>query len=162
GSTCTAYAIDVHNRAVGSANVRPGGPARAFVWQDGTFRNLGVLPGGAWSAARAVNRRAHVVGSAEFAGTGHMHAFLWSGGSMKDIGTAPHFPDTEALAINDRGFVVGHGYDDEGRTEHALRFVAGRVAALEDEVDNLGDWTLAAAYGINDAGLIVGEGRRGG
>ena len=81
---------------------------------------------------------------------------------MKDIGAAPHYPDTEALAINDRGFVVGHGYDDQGRTEHALRFVAGRVAALEDEVDNLGDWTLAAARGVNDAGVIVGEGRRRG
>jgi probable HAF family extracellular repeat protein len=63
---------------------------RAFTWSAGGMVNLGTLPGGTYSAGRAVSDNGSVavgwsgspVGPSEFS-----HACRWTGGVMTDLGT---------------------------------------------------------------------------
>jgi len=51
------------------------GEGHAFIWSDGTMRDLGTL-GGDWSLALAINEKGHVTGEAKVA-SGSVHAVLW-------------------------------------------------------------------------------------
>jgi probable HAF family extracellular repeat protein len=160
GDACYANAINGAGQIVGLATVTPKGPVRAFLYQDGAFRNLGTL-GGDNAAANAINERGHVVGYSGIAtDPDQSHAFLWSGGVMRDIGASPDFSSTNALSINSHGDIVGSGMGIADGAAHALRFVDGQVVSLETEVDELDDWKLEYARSINEDGVIVGNGTR--
>src|SRR5262245_21055689 len=74
-----AWHINDRGQIVGSAQ-RSGSPPRAFLWNpDGTYRELGSLPGRGLSTAYGINNREQVVGMS--AG----RAFLWSGGVLYDL-----------------------------------------------------------------------------
>ena len=60
-------------------------PCRAFLYDDGTFLDLGVLPGATHSAGNALNGDAQVVGS-----SGNQ-AFVWDGDVMMAL-ELPLFP----------------------------------------------------------------------
>jgi probable HAF family extracellular repeat protein len=160
GDFCKALAINRSGVIVGQASIKPEGPGHAFRYENGEFRNLGTLPGDAYSEALAIDNQGHIVGwSSPAAAPGH--AFLWSGGAMKDIGASPDFEDTAATSINDHGDIVGYGFSPADQRSQALRFFAdGQAIALETEVDDLADWQLQYAYSVSEAGVIVGIGRR--
>jgi probable HAF family extracellular repeat protein len=162
GSDCTATAIDEAGRIVGYANVTWHGNPRAFEWENGHFRNLGVLQGGDASVAGATNRSRDVVGWSNLQRGLFIprHAVLWRGGEMHDIGNDSAYEMTEADAINEAGVIVGVGILQSDQSVHALRFANGIVIPLDSEVQNLGDWQLQYANSINVHGVIVGTGLR--
>ena len=80
--------------------------AHSHVSTRTSLLDLGILPGGAFSEAYAINESAEVVGRSGTA-SGEVHAFLWQNGSMTDVGTLPGGSYSEARGINKRGHVVG-------------------------------------------------------
>jgi probable HAF family extracellular repeat protein len=151
GDTCWAYAINKSGEIVGEASTARS-LGQAFLWRDGTFRDLGGLPPTFESRALGINDPGAVVG---FSG---LHAFLWMHGDMQDLDPASIYYLTQANAIENSGVAVGYGVKDN--IYRALRFDANGITELADEVVNLQDWTLTDATSINDDGTIVGFGIR--
>jgi probable HAF family extracellular repeat protein len=152
GTRTRAY--DINNRGVivgwtttktASAAWRTG---RAFMWQNGTMRSLGTLPGDTASVATAVNESGQIIGvsiSGYFYDDGmeawcplRARPFLWQKSKMTAL------PGYELVAINDVGQIVG--YSSRG----VFLYQNGRLRWLGVE----GDYEVA---GINNNGQIIGS-----
>jgi probable HAF family extracellular repeat protein len=147
GNESEALALNLHGQVVGHSRVGGGeGPLKHafFIPEPGTMLDLGTL-GGPTSIAHAVNDRGEVVGLAATA-AGEGHAFMWStGAGMRDLGTLEAGGASVALGINNRTEVVG----GSGR---AFLWSAGTGMV---DLGTLGGRT-SCAYGVNDAGFVVG------
>ena len=87
----------------------------AFLWDKGSMRDLGTLPGGNYSCPYALNNKGQVVGVSNFNG-GNVgnRPVLWEHGQIKDL--TQFIPSgtrwcnmSGATGINDRGQIVGGG-----------------------------------------------------
>jgi probable HAF family extracellular repeat protein len=158
-----AYAINDVGQIVGqySQSLPSGGGStyRAFVYQDGLMRDIGTL-GGNFSSARAINSRGEIVGYAD-PGDGTGHAFLYSNGKMIDLGTFG-FTGSSAHAINDHGQIVGTVRQGNGDTLAVLFFRGQGILLLNGSLPPDSGWNLTSAVGINDSGVIVGNGYHNG
>jgi probable HAF family extracellular repeat protein len=140
-----------------------------------TVTDLGTLPGGILSEARAINNSGQVVGNAVV--NGQWHGFIYSDGVMTDIGTLPTGMNSSVFAINAFGEVVGTA-DVEHVTNqfqptmesHAILYQNGQLidlGSLPGSSDspmsvlnkNFDNRAAAAAYGVNDRGVAVGMAR---
>jgi probable HAF family extracellular repeat protein len=119
------------------------GFTHAFLYSNGTMRDLGTL-GGKYSHPNSMNARGQVVGTSSITGDGSSHAFLYSDGTMMDltlllpadsqwtdIGTVyPCF-----AVINDLGQITGTGHIN-GETHAFLmtpslsQYFAGLISAV--------------------------------
>jgi probable HAF family extracellular repeat protein len=165
GDMCMALGINGQSQVAGVADIEPGGPNRAFLWQAGAFVDLGTLKGGYDARAFALNDRGEVVGDSTTGTGGQFHAFLYTGGRMRDIGGSTQFADSRALAINDgradQVEIVGLAFTAQGENSRAARFdVQLGPIDLNDEVADRRDWQLISAQSVNDDGVIVGQGQR--
>ena len=129
-----------------------GGPAHAFLWQDGVMRDLGTL-GGAYSRPTDINGLGQVVGQSTTA-EGRWHPFLWSGGTMTDLHPgAPNFNESVSPRINNSGQVIWSDYpvgvSDTRDRPHPFLWSNG---VLTDLLGRAG-----GALDINDRGQIVGS-----
>src|SRR5262245_45831236 len=93
GSAAAARGINDRRQIVGDSATLPDGWNHAFLWEDGTMTDLGILPGGKSSTAAAINNRGDIAGTAnkDFIDVGmdKIRAVLWSGGAMIGLGTFP-------------------------------------------------------------------------
>jgi len=122
--------------------------SRAFLWQQGVGHvDLGTL-GGNVARAYAINNAGTVVGWSSTADR-RKHAFAYHGGVMHDIHQLGG--ETDARAISPNGIIAGNWRDanDEPRG-----FIY-RDGVMQD-LDPLLDYAYAFAYGVNDAGQVVG------
>lgn len=129
GPHCRPTALNASDQVVGSSTYRaiargiaPLYLSHAFLWQEGSIRDLGALGAGRFSEALGLNAKGDVVGwsSTEadddpFGGR-HRAAFLYRDGTLLDLNRLipadSGWTLTEARAINDRGQVVGVGRRD--------------------------------------------------
>ena len=170
GST-GSYALSINNagQAVGES------AGSATEWSGGNAINLGGLPGSTGSQAFSINNAGQAVGFSVVGGS--EYATEWSGGNVINLGSGI------AYGINDSGQVVGESADiaTEWSDGNVIALGPGGSEALS--IDNAGqavgvfyegdrtypvEWsggTLiglgnfawnGAAYGINDAGQVVG------
>ena len=84
----------------------------AFLWEDGTMKDLGNLGGtngsrGAPGIVNALNNRGQVVGVMTLPGDLINHPFLWDGEKLFDLGSFGGSFLPTASGINDAGEVVG-------------------------------------------------------
>jgi probable HAF family extracellular repeat protein len=153
GNWSAAYAVNAAGNAAGYSDIG-GGAFQAFMWSAGSgITALGTL-GGTNSYATAMNDAGQVAGHAALA-SGYEHAFVWSGGVMTDLGTLGG--NSFAYDINKGGDVVGYSSLANGKS-HAFLERKGSLVDLNSLLGAGTGWELIAAYGINDAGQIVGTG----
>lgn len=135
--------------------------------------NLNAFPAGTANEALGINASGQVVGDAT-GGDGEFRAFLQAPttvdgqgntvvGTMYNLGTLPGFIGAVATGINDIGQVCGYSYDATYNS-HAFLWtpdVPNGFSSTTGMVD-LGGLTTtpgsvsAAAYGMNNAGRVVG------
>jgi len=152
GNGSGAEAINDAGQVVGWSYFGASYHRRAFLWEAGVLTDLGTF-GGDDSGAYGINEAGQVVGYAH-GEDGRSRAFLWSDGHMSDLGTQG-WPSLWATAINDHGHVVGNA--SMGPATCAWAWQAGEFTELPPLTP--GAW--ATAYGINDAGQIVGSSQTG-
>ncbi len=127
----------------------------SFLYNNGSFADLGLLPGYTQTQAAAINASGQITGVALTA-SGTEHAFLYSGGKLTDLGVPSGFINTEGEAISVNGVIVGEADTSTG-TAHAVVYSGGKWTDLNTEVSASG-WTFNTARGINDSGQICGVG----
>jgi probable HAF family extracellular repeat protein len=125
-TTSEARAVNQRGQIVGDSFLAGLGPEHAFLWSNGSMRDLGTL-GGLTSDATDINDRGQVVGVSATA-AGEQHAFLWADGSMRDLGTLGGATSV-AQAINDRGQVLGTS-DTATEGQHVFLWEHGSMRDL--------------------------------
>jgi probable HAF family extracellular repeat protein len=136
----------------------------AFLWQAGSMRSLGTL-GGSWSEGSAINAAGHVTGLAYLPGDLEAHAFLWKDDTMQDLGVLPSSDGFSwGFGINVSDAVVGLSQSIKNGNYNDFAFIrdGSKMKNLNLLIPANSGWVLNVAYGINDSGLIVGEGTIGG
>ena len=153
GLGSTARGVNNGGQIVGDRGADPA-TVQAFLWDNGTITNLGVLPGMTFSYAYDINETGVVVG---VSGTGTLNnpisarGFTWTlGGGMQPLSTLGG--DSFARAINDNGDIVGSS--TISGTSHAVVWRAGVITDLQPVAlaTNTG-----AAFAINRLGEVVGH-----
>jgi probable HAF family extracellular repeat protein len=109
---------------------------------------LGGL-GGMSSRAYDVNEAGQVVGISTNAAS-RTHAVLWQNGGITDLGTLGG-PNSWANALNEAAAVAGSAQVNAGGTLHAFVWQGGGLTDVTPTSPG------SAAYGINDAGQVVGS-----
>ena len=127
---------------------------RAFRY-NGVLHALSPLAG-SFARAAAINASGIIAGYSSTV-AGPLHAARWrSDTTVDDLGTLGG-PTSSALGINSAGDIVGRA--DIGPSQpHAFVFKGEQMIDLNTMIDDQSGWVLQAAYGINDNGVIVGEG----
>jgi probable HAF family extracellular repeat protein len=145
GDNSVASGVNNLGQIVGARTV--GGVQRAFLWENGTFQDLGVLPGTTTSTARRINERSEVVGST---GTGTtQRGYVWTSAAGMQALLTSAGSSSAANAINDNGDIVG---SDGTR---AVMWRNGVVTDLHDgSALSVAD---ARAWDINNSGAVVGR-----
>ena len=154
GDWSSASGINQSGTVVGDSSVASGN-FRGFVWnpQSGMLE-LGTL-GGLNSHATGINQSGEVIGHASLA-SGYEHAFSALGAIMTDLGTLGG--SSYAYGINDSGTIVGYSWTPNSDRPHAFVYLNGMMIDLNSLIPSGAGWELLEAYGINNAGQIVGEG----
>jgi probable HAF family extracellular repeat protein len=139
------HGVNASGQAVGASGYPHGAETHAFFWQQqGGIRDLGILPGGDYSSAFAINDSGVVAGTSNTATS--THAFTWTPAQgLRDIGTLPGATASAALAINNQGQIVGSS------GVHAALWTATGI----QDLGTLGGAT-SEAHGINNLGAVVG------
>lgn len=142
-----------------SALTNTGQDAHAFLWRNGSLRDLGTLPGHADSRAFATNVHGYVVGvSGPVFGE---RAVRWDpSGQIVDLGDLGFTSRALATDINDHGTIVGWSLRPDGQV--AVAWIDGQIHDLNELVDPAAGWRLGSAEAINERGDIVGIGSPGG
>jgi probable HAF family extracellular repeat protein len=151
GGACDTLGMSESGYVTGSSG------ADAFLYKNGSFADLGGLPGASESAGAAVNNKGQVAGYSAFQND-FGHAFLWNGSEFVDLSPEGYRP-AQALGINDDGVIVGFAELPAAGRAVAARFEVGKITSLEDEVPHLGAWKLYIALAVNRSGMILGEGQ---
>jgi probable HAF family extracellular repeat protein len=142
------YGINASGQITGCFT--PGGNCEAFLYSNGTTRNIGTL-GGLPAIGLSINAGGQVTGYSSTAVPGYVHAFLYSNGAMEDLGTLGG-QNSYGAAINATGQVTGAAYTTPGvPIFHAYLYSNG---VMQD----LGTLGGPSSYGlaINTSGQVTG------
>ncbi len=156
-ATISAYGVNDAGRVVGvgtSAN----GFNRAFRTDanGANVTDLGTL-GGDESFAYAINNAGQVAGTSSSLSI-DTHAFIYADVTgMTDLGTLGGYVST-AFALNNPGSVVGTAENSAGAMHAFVWTPTGGMRDLNDFIPVNSGWVLTEARGINDTGMIVGNG----
>ncbi len=170
GTTSNGYGINGNGVIVGASNISVAvgsTPAVQHAFIDtpnatggySAMTDLGVLPNFTSSTAFAINATNEVVGYS-ISGTVSAEPFYTSStGALVDLG---QFISTDTSttpeAVNDAGAIVGFAAGGGGGATSAWLNTGSGYTDLNTVIGTGTGWALQRAYGINDAGDIVGYG----
>jgi len=153
----SGFALDIspNGLVTGNAQTAVGTPnprLNAYLWNGATLNNVGTLPGSNnFSRGYGVNSAGVVVGESD---NNASRAFRWQNGVITEL---PTLGGASAVAhsINDAGKIVGIA--SNGTASRAVIWENGtpRDLGASDGSTN----TFARAWGINEAGDVVGFSR---
>jgi probable HAF family extracellular repeat protein len=154
GANAWAKDINDSGQIVGSSQFdhTPFPEEHAFLWQDGEMQDLGTLPGGSGSEARAINELGTIVGSSAGWGSDDETEFatlvpvIWRDGEIAPL----RYDGDEGVAvdINNHGQIIGsHGFGG------CLLWESADSEPIQLTNSNAG---VCRPYAINDAGAVVG------
>jgi probable HAF family extracellular repeat protein len=130
-----------------------GGPGSgAFLWEDGSLTDLGVLPGMTSSAAEGINASGQVVGSSSNGSA--YRAFVWTAANGMQALPTLGGCCSQAFSINDAGEIVGTSTiaGNEAVT-HAVVWRNGVITDIQAPTFATGS---SQAWNINNVGEVVG------
>lgn len=146
-------AINREGMVVGAVEVSGLTDYRAFVWNDGVTTLLDSPFGGSYSTANAVSDKGVVVGTATDA-DGFEHAFRYANGQVTGLPSlVQKGPKDEARAVNSAGDVAGSCRLADFHRHACLWKEGGGIVDL----GALPDAAWSKAFGLNDAGVAVGQ-----
>ncbi len=157
-----AFAVNAGGQVAGYF-ISSTGARHPFLWPAATgLKDLGTL-GGASGMAFGINFFGQVVGEAQNE-AGITRAFLWTQTEgMQELGfLGGYYKDSTARGINRHGWIVGNSDSNSGHHVAFLWVPRYGMVDLNLITFNIpeGDY-LDIAFGINDAGQIVGQTARG-
>ena len=129
----------------------------AAVWADGKVFDLGTMPGGDFSNARAIasNPNPIIVGKWGNENVGPIHGFIWEDGVMTDLGPILKADGSRAEDVNARGAITGWMREKPGGERIAYLLDDGVVTILGPIPGGL----TSEGRAINGAGTrVVGAG----
>ena len=132
-----------------SAIATPAAPSAADPLR---YRIGEVITGGTLGtvSAMAMNEASEVVGATNYP----LDAFRWSGGEFETLPDLPGHEEHIAHDLTDNGTVVGiAGRFGEDNYPRAVRWVDG----VPEDLGVLEPTGASEAYGVNDAGMVVGS-----
>ena len=107
-----------------------------------------LTPGTVGSRAEAINDGGQITGWS------NSRAFRLTGPTLTDLGVPEGFAFSFGSAINESGQVAGHVVTASGNSERVFRYTDGAGMVL---IGGVGEFNRA--FGINNAGHVVGQGR---
>jgi probable HAF family extracellular repeat protein len=113
--------------------------------------DIGVLPGGAESQARAINENGQITGISS--GSSGSYGFIWSQNEIASLGSLLGMSrgTSSGWDINEQGQIVGSSSSSNG--DRAFRWSQSNgMTSLNPLPGN----PLSTAYGINNTGQVVG------
>jgi probable HAF family extracellular repeat protein len=137
----------------------------AVVWgpRVGEIRELRPYPGDPVGLGAAINDEGQVVGQSgscttPLASASTQHALLWQDGAPIGLGSLGGVTNNAAVAINNRGQVAGFSDLPGDSTGHAFIWQNGVMSDLGTlPGKHCPAMCLSSAWGINDAGQVVGQ-----
>lgn len=146
GGTSYAHASAINNAGtvIGDAD------ARAVIWRNGQMQTLPQLPTLSSSIAIDISETGVVVGSGRTSQY-TSQAWRWSNGQLTQLSSGSA-RGAGATGVNDVGSAIGF-VDLGGNLDQAARWDGDTLTLL----DHLSGTNSAIAYGINNAGLVVGS-----
>lgn len=127
-----------------------GTASTAFLWQNGTFTDLGALSPGAVSSAYAINNTGTIVGTSNGG-----FPVRWVNGQISSLPVPNGVIQPRPVDVNDAGDIIGWGTSSAPGALYASAFWRNGQPLL------LPAWpgaTQTLARSINDSAEIVGEG----
>jgi probable HAF family extracellular repeat protein len=147
-----ATAINDRGEIVGTA-VTARNIQHAFLYRNGVMKDLGPFePGRPESGANAINNKGVVVGFADT--ENDTEAFVYRDKKMIPLGKQT----LSANGINSRDTIVGDAV--AAKAYAFIVYDGGKATDLNDYIPASSGWQLETEAGINDAGQIVGYGRK--
>ena len=137
---------------VGRTGNSVGGGARATAWSHGTFKpkRLGILPGGEYSVAFAINDSGDVAGASNTGGS--IVPFIWrSASGLQPVPLLPGDSCGQGFTINKHGHVAGYSSGPNGVSAFLWDPKTG-VRHLE----SLPGGRSSTARAVNDSDEVVG------
>jgi probable HAF family extracellular repeat protein len=143
--------------------------AHAFVWQNGTKTDLGLIPGGTNSQVNWISANGLMTGGGDngqfdpILGIPQIRGTLWAhDGSITEVGALPGTYFANPFAVNDRGEVVGAAMNTIPDSNsiwgigYQTRAFYWENGVMQD-LGTLGTGTDALAGLINERGQVVGN-----
>ncbi len=121
-----------------------------------TVIDLGLLPGGTYASARAINNLSQVVGVSNDGTLSGNKQVIWNAGSIIPISVCCATGQATPVAINDSREVVAWENSGDGQSDGIYWNASGQHSVLPTLPGGAG---FAHAYDINNAGVIVGDSR---
>jgi probable HAF family extracellular repeat protein len=157
GGFSSGYGINAAGVVVGTS--RDTSNVSTAVRYDGALHPMTSL-GGVVSVAQAINDAGLAVGYSTTA-TNQLRAAAWtSDTTVANLGTLGG-AWSQATAVSPNGAIVGSSQVPTGES-HACLWKGGALTDLNDLIDPVSGWVLDVAYGVNDKGVIVGDGHLNG
>jgi len=151
GVTSQAFGINNAGVAVGFTHDAPGD--RATIWNGTTPTALSPISSGTGGVATAINNAGMVAGYSDLS-TGSRQTTVWNGAIPTGLNFLPGTDSsTASFGINESGAVVGNSRTSSPFSNQATIW----NGSIPTGLNLLSGFTGSTAFGINDAGIVVGE-----